>query len=281
MRAMPTGDNYPMKTPPAIALALLASTGVQAGTLVEIESRGELSTDGSRYRGEMLIDTNRLRMNINPDRSLIFLGATSSLILINHADGWYTVLDQKTAESIAATIDPVARELREQLSSLSEDQQQWITGMLGGVMDLSDKPTNEALRVVESGETGTSANGKQCKWMQVYRQEKLAQENCIGPVSDMQGGEELGTVFADAGRFYKDVIGRLNGSGVLPIPDNLFPEMVPPGGLPMISRRYRDGDLASETRIINSRPRQISEQDFLPPLGYTEKEPGIGLAIGK
>ena len=270
-----------MKRTSLIALALLASTGAQAGTLVEIESRGELSTEGGRYRGEMLVDGNRLRMNINPERSLIFEGATSSLILINHVDSWYTVLDQKAAESIAATIDPLAREVREQLSSLPEDQKKWIAGMLGGVVDLSDKPTGNSIRVVESGKTGTGATGKQCMWLQVYRAEKLAQENCVGPTADMPGGEELGAVFNDASRFYHDVIGQINSSGLLPIPENLFPEMVPSGGLPMISRRYKDGKLASETRILDSRPRKTSEQDFLPPEGYAEKEPGIGLAIGK
>jgi hypothetical protein len=270
-----------MKRISLIALAVLASTAVQAGTLVEIESRGELSSEGGRYRGEMLIDGNRLRMNINPDRSVIFMGATSSMILINHADSWYTVLDQQAAESIAATIDPLARELREQLSSLPEDQKEWIAGMLGGVVDLSDKPTSDSVRVVETDKTGTSALGKQCKWLQVYRAEKLAQENCVGPTADIQGGEELGVLFKDASRFYQDVIGQLNSSGVLPIPENMFPEMVPSGGLPMISRLFKDGKLTSETRILDSRPRKIAEQDFLPPKGYTQKEPGIGLAIGK
>jgi hypothetical protein len=270
-----------MKRTSVIALAVLASTAVQAGTLVEIESRGELSSEGGRYRGEMLIDGNRLRMNINPDRSVIFMGATSSMILINHADSWYTVLDQQAAESIAATIDPLAREIREQLSGLPEDQKQWIAGMLGGVVDLSEKPSNDSISVVESSKTGTSATGKQCKWMQVYRGEKLTQENCIGPTADMAGGEELSAVFKDANRFYQDVIGQLNNSGVLPIPENMFPEMVPSGGLPMISRRYKDGKLTSETRIMDSRPRKTSEQDFLPPKGYAEKEPGVGLAIGK
>ncbi len=264
-----------------IALALLASAGIQAGTLVEIESRGELSTESGRYRGEMLVEGNRLRMNINPERSLIFEGGTSSLILINHVDSWYTVLDQQAAESIAATIDPLAREIREQLSSLPEDQREWIAGMLGGVVDLSDQPTSDSIRVVESGKTGTSALGEQCQWLRVYRAEKLAQENCIGPTADIHGGEDLGAVFKDASRFYQDVIGQLNRSGVLPIPENLLPEMVPSGGLPMISRRFKDGKLTSETRILDSRPRNTSEQDFLPPKGYSQKEPGIGLAIGK
>jgi|GEM_PF-1867034 len=279
--ARPTSDKHLMTRTSLIALALLASPGVQAGTLVEIESRGELSTESGRYRGEMLVDGNRLRMNISPERSLIFEGATSSLILINHVDSWYTVLDQQAAESIAATIDPLAREIREQLSSLPEGQREWIAGMLGGVVDLSDQPKSGSIRVVESGKAGTSALGKQCKWLQVYRAEKLAQENCIGPTADMQGGEELGAIFKDASRFYQDVIGQLNSSGVLPIPENLLPEMVPSGGLPMISRRFKDGKLASETRILDSRPRNTSEQDFLPPKGYSRKEPGIDLAIGK
>lgn len=279
--AGPAKDKHPMTRTSLIALALLASTGAQAGTLVEIESRGELSTEGGRYRGEILVEGNRLRMNINPERSLIFEGATSRLILINHVDSWYTVLDQQAAESIAATIDPLAREIREQLSSLPEDQREWIAGMLGGVVDLSDQPTSDSIRVLESGKTGTSALGKQCKWLQVYRAAKLAQENCIGPTADMQGGEELGAVFKDASRFYQDVIGQLNSSGVLPIPENLLPKMVPSGGLPMISRRFKDGKLTSETRILDSRPRNTSEQDFLPPKGYSQKEPGIGLAIGK
>ena len=277
----PTRDNHPMKRLSVITLTLLACTGVQAGTLVEIESRGELATESGRYRGEMLIDTNRLRMNINPERSLIFVGATSSLILINHTESWYTVLDQQAAQSIASTIDPLAREIREQLSGLPEDQKEWITGMLGGVVDLSDKPASDSVRVVESGKTGTSSAGKQCRWLQVYRAEKLAQENCIGPATDMGGGEALSAVFKDASRFYQDVIGQLNSSGVLPIPENMFPEMVPPGGLPMISRRFEDGKLVSETRILDSRPRRTSEQDFLPPKGYTKRQPGIGLAIGR
>ena len=97
--------------------------------------------------------------------------------------------------------------------------------------------------MVETDKTGTSALGKQCKWLQVYRAEKLAQENCVGPTADIQGGEELGVLFKDASRFYQDVIGQLNSSGVLPIPENMFPEMVPSGGLPMISRLFKDGKL--------------------------------------
>lgn len=270
-----------MKRTPIIVLALLTCSATQAGTLVEIESRGELAAEDGRFRGEMLVDANRLRMNINPQRSLIFSGATSSMILINHTDSWYTVLDKQAAESIAASIDPLARQIREQLSGLPEDQKEWITGMLGGVVNLSDKPTGGSVRVVESGKTSTSTAGKQCKWLQVYHAETLVQENCIASASDMQGGEELGAVFKDASHFYRDVIGGLNSSGVLPIPENIFPEMVPAGGLPVISRRFKDGKLASETRILDSRPRKVSEQDFLPPKGYAKKEPGIGMTLGK
>lgn len=126
------------------ALMLFTSATLQAGISVDIESRGSgVGTDDGRFSGQMLIDQNRLRMDLDPARSLIFLAAGPSVILINHTDHWFTELDKESADAIASSIDPVVSQLREQLANLPKEQREWLTEMLGGTLDLSEKPAGE------------------------------------------------------------------------------------------------------------------------------------------
>ncbi|MCW8845924.1 MAG: hypothetical protein OQK99_08825 [Gammaproteobacteria bacterium] len=262
------------------ALMLFTSATLQAGISVDIESRGSgVGTDDGRFSGQMLIDQNRLRMDLDPARSLIFLAAGPSVILINHTDHWFTELDKESADAIASSIDPVVSQLREQLANLPKEQREWLTEMLGGTLDLSEKPAGETMRLVETGQLGKAPNGQECRWLRVFKQDKLVQENCVGPSSGMVGGKELEAILRTAAIFYKDVVGSLDSSGILPIPDSPVPEMVPPGALSLISRFYLDGEILTDTRIMGSRELEIEEQAFQAPEDYARREPGPGLAI--
>jgi hypothetical protein len=263
-----------------VALMLFASAALQAGIRVDVESRGSgVDTDNGRFSSQLLVDQNRMRMDLDSERSLIFLGADPGMILINHAERWYTVLDKEAADAIAASIEPVAREVRQQLDNLPKAQRDWVVEMMGGTLDLAEKPSAEVMRLVETGQMGKAANGQECRWLRVFRQDELMQENCVGPSSGMVGGKELEGVLVSVGMFYKDVIGGLNSSGILPIPDSPLPEMVPPGALSLISRLYVDGEILTDTRILGSQELEIGEQAFEVPEGYARREPGLGMAM--
>ncbi len=265
-----------------IALMLLASAVLQAGIRVDVESRGSgIGSDNGRFSSQLLIDQDRIRMDLDSERSLIFLGAGPGMILINHAERWYTELDKATADGIASSIDPVAREVRNQLDNLPKAQRDWVVEMLGGTLDLSGEPSGEVMRLVETDQLGKAANGQECRWLRVFRQDTLVQENCIGPSAEMVGGKELESVLRSVGLFYKDVIGGLNSSGILPIPDSPLPEMVPAGALSLISRLYVDGQILTDTRIMGSQELEIGEQTFQAPEGYARREPGLGMAMPK
>jgi len=263
-----------------VALMLFTSATLHAGISVDVESRGSgVATDNGRFSSQLLVDKNRLRMDLDPERSLIFLGAGPSVILINHTDRWFTELDKETAEAIASSIDPVARQVREQLANLPQEQRDWLIEKMGGTLNLSEQPAGEAMRLVETGQLGKAASGQECRWLRVFKQDKLVQENCVGPSSGMVGGEELETILRAAGIFYKDAVGALNSSGILPIPDSPVPEMIPPGALSLISRFYLDGEILTDTRIMGSRELEIGEQAFQAPEDYARREPGPGLVI--
>lgn len=263
-----------------VALMLFTSATLQAGISVDVESRGSgVGTDDGRFSSQLLIDQNRLRMDLDPARSLIFLGAGPSVILINHTDRWFTILDKESAKAITSSIDPVVSQLREQLAKLPQEQREWLTEMLGGTLDLSEKPVGEAMKVVETDQLGKAPSGQECRWLQVFKQDRLVQENCIGPSSGMVGGKELEAILRTADIFYKDVVGGLNSSGILPIPDSPVPEMVPPGAVSLISRLYLNGEILTDTRIMGSRELEIGEQAFQAPEDYARREPGPGLII--
>ncbi|MCJ7557251.1 MAG: hypothetical protein MUP90_10110 [Gammaproteobacteria bacterium] len=264
----------------AAALILFTSATLHAGISVDVESRGSgVGTDSGRFSSQLLIDQNRLRMDLDPERSLIFLGAGPSVILINHTDRWFTELDKEAANAIASSIDPLARQLREQLANLPQEQRDWLVEKMGGTLNLSEAPAGEAMRLVETGQPGKAANGQECRWLRVFKQDNLVQENCIAPSSGMIGGKELEATLRAAGIFYKDVVGALNSSGILPIPDSPVPEMIPPGAVSLISRFYLDGEILTDTRIMGSRELEIGEQTFQAPEDYVRREPGPGLVI--
>jgi hypothetical protein len=263
-------------------LLTAASVPLQAGIRVDLESRGgAVGTDTGRIEGILLIEGKRFRMDLGTQRSLIFLAAGPSVLLINHEERWYTELDKTSAKSIAANIDPMARELREQLSSLPDDQREWVSQMLGGTLNLSKTDGPDTLRVEETGRTGKSPEGRQCRWLKVYGRLGLAQENCIGPSNSLTGGDELELALAAAARFYQDVTAELNGSGLLPLPEYPLPELVPPGTVAFISRRFQAGEVQTDTRIMGSKRLDIEEQAFQAPAGYARREPGLRMAMPK
>jgi hypothetical protein len=264
----------------AFFLLLIASLPLQAGIRVELESRGSgVGTESGRLKGFLLVDNNRLRMDLGDERSLIFLAAGPSVVLINHKDRWYTELDKASAASIAADIDPMVQELREQLGNLPENQREWVNEMLGGALNLSEATGNQTLRVEETDQLGKSPGGQQCRWLKIYRQDGLAQENCIAPSDALTGGQELESLLGEAAKFYDEIIGDLNSTGLLPLPRHPLPEMVPAGALAFISRRVEAGEIQTDTRILGSQLLEIDERVFQVPEDYGRKEPGLGMAL--
>jgi hypothetical protein len=95
----------------------------------------------------------------------------------------------------------------------------------------------------------------------------------------LTGGQELESLLGEAAKFYDEIIGELNSSGLLPLPRHPLPEMVPAGALAFISRRVEAGEIQTDTRILGSQRLEIDETVFQVPEDYGRKEPGLGMAL--
>ena len=263
------------------AICLLSVAGIaQAGVVFRIEVE-DLSAGGQVEITEIKIDSNRMRTDSggsNPT-SMIFLGESDEMYMIDHTEKTYIVMDRETIEAMASRMNEAMQQMEAAMANVPPEQREMMERMMKGRMGSMPSATPPPAPVVRSlGESG-SVNGVGCDWKEVTRDAIVDLKACVCNWTDIAGGDELRAMSLEMRDFVSTLMesfSSMTNSGVFgsSISENPMSSMEHLGGFPLISEDFDNGTLSRRSRFQSADEVAVSDDAFSPPSGYKRQDLG-------
>lgn len=270
-------------------LALLLAPPVTAGVVYEIETKDHRSSEVETSVAEVSIEGKNLKMTITAKQEgregdAIFRGEANEMVVVNHADQTYMVVDEATLQRVGGMANQVMAQMEEALKNVPEDRRAMVEQMMKermGAMGAAPEKTPTELR--KTGETA-SKNGYPCTKYEVLREGRVIRELWVTDWKNVEGGADVRDAFEGMAEFFQQLVdalpkspggGMLGGAGA---GDPAFEHMKEIGGFPVVTRELGDdGSLEGETALRSAARRTLDPSEFEPPAGYKRQEMPGGL----
>ncbi|MGH9461470.1 MAG: hypothetical protein ACRD1X_09655 [Vicinamibacteria bacterium] len=262
------------------ALVLVGVAGIaQAGAVFRIEAE-DLSAGGKVEITEIKIDGNRMRTDTHGEdpTSMIFLGETDEMYVIDHAEKTYILMDKKTIEALGARMSEAMQQMEAALAQVPPEQREMMERMMKERMGgMSSTPPAEP--VVRSLGENDSVNGVSCAWKEVTREGVVDFKACVGNPADIAGGNEMQAMALEMKEFVSALMDAMSsmtnsnmfGSVLAENPANTMEDL---GGFPLISEDFDEGKLSRRSRVQSADEVSVADEEFVPPSGYKKQDFG-------
>ncbi len=272
-----------MKRLALIFLALLVAAGpLFAGTLYRIESRESGSEQAEL--NELTVEGKNLKMHAEADSdvSMIYRGGSDEMIIVDHSDKSYLVLDRKTVEEMAGMMNDAMRQMEAALANVPAEQRAMVEDMMKKQMgDLGGAEARPEPVVSDAG-SSDRVDGVSCRWKKVTRDGELDLKVCVGDWDAIANGEELIAAFRGMETFFTSMMDALRSAGgpmaamTSGLEQSFMSEMMLGDGFPLMTEDYDYGKVVRTSRFLGSETVSVSDGDFEPPSGYRRNELGLG-----
>lgn len=256
-----------------IIAAALVAPPIGAGVVFEIESTEH---DGDSQRTvsiEATVEGENIKMDV-PERDggaseMIYRGDRKEMVIIDHDEKSYMVIDQEVIESMGGQI---RQAMEAALANVPESQRAAAEKMMKermGAMS-SELPATKIRRTDERAEKA----GFPCVKYETLKGDGVVSEMWVTPWDKIDGADDAVAAFESMAGFFEEVIAGFAAAGV-PMADafdNPFEHMKKVGGFPVLTRELADdGSVESEAILRSSRRQRIDPADFEPPAGYARR----------
>lgn len=225
------------------------------------------------------VEGNRMRMDTQGmdgklASTVIFLGETDEMYMIDHDKKSYMVLDRERIEALGQQMSQAMKQMQEALAQVPPEQREMMERMMKDKMGGGDyKPPSPPV-VTDLGQSG-SANGIACQWKQVARDGVLEEKACVCDESAIAGGEEMVALAHEMRDFAEGLMQLAKSVSSIPLfgggtVGNVGAAITADlGGFPLISEAY-DGEqkLIRRSTFESADEVSIADQEFTPPGGY-------------
>jgi hypothetical protein len=260
------------------AVYLLSIAGIThaGGAVFRIEVE-DISGGGEVEVTEMKVDGNRMRTDSGgkDNVTMIFLGATDEMYIVNHDDKSYMVMDRETVENLANQMSAAMKQMEEALKNVPPEQREMVERMMKGKMQgmPSSEPRSEP--VVKSLGKSDSVNGVSCDWKEVSRDDVVELRACVSDWTGVQGGDELRQIALEMKDFTSALVDAMGSAGFGgSIAESPMTAMEMAGGFPLISENFSKGKLTRRSRFQSAEEVAIPDDQFMPPSGYKKQDMG-------
>lgn len=265
----------------ASVIALFLTYNAYADVVFQMQQK-ELNPESvGEIKGK--VKENNLRMDFYENGtelngSMVFLGGKNEMIMIDHDNKSYIIMDEATMKSLAAQIEQAMSQMEAAMKDMPPDQReqmmemmkQKMPGMGGGSY------VEPVLKKVGEG----NVKGVSCVKYDVYRGDEKVRQHCVANWNSIQGGEEMMTVmlrmadFVDMMAKSFSKAGSLAG-GQMQFEKNVFNQLNQLNGFPIETIEYSDGKEESISTFESSEKTTVDASDMAPPAGYTKQSTGM------
>ena len=258
-------------------LVLFLATRASAGVVLEIETQDHrLDESGSVLT---LVDGKNLKMTITSGNDqekseMIFRGERREMVVVDHDDKSYMVIDEAMIDSIGEQLSGYEAQMREALKDVPPEQRAMVEQMMKGRMPPSEKaPTRSKVELRNTGERDTK-NGYPSVKYEATTNGRKTQEFWVTDWDNVDGGDDAVEAFQAMAGFFKRMYDSMPSFGVDEDADaNPFEHMQEMDGFPVLTYEYAsDGSIAGESALRSSTQRTVDPAEFEPPAAYKRRE---------
>jgi hypothetical protein len=282
------------------AMCLLPIAMAKAGAIFVLETTYDAAGSKSSEQTRMSIDGSNVMVDMDrskggggggaPDQ-FIFLGKSGEMMVIDHAEKSYMVMDKESLKAMRAMMgmaggksgsggeagamsDAMEAIIQEALKDLPEDQraeaEKAMREQMGGKKpDALKKASPVEYRKTKERD---KQQGFPCVKYVATQDGAVIREMWVTDWDNIDGGEEARDAFKAMAAFWQEAFGDMaQMTGENPI--ELFEKV---DGFPVITREMTDGKVDSESILKSATEADVDPASFKPPAGYKPKKMGSG-----
>jgi len=257
----------------SFAIALLFTASAYADVVFEIEQK-ELDPESTgQIKGKVKGDDLRMDMYEDGgklDGSMIYRGASKEMIMIDHDDKSFVVLDEATMSALSAKLSEAMKQMEAQLQNLPPEQREQMKQMMG--MGGSSDYVEPVLKKTGSGEV----NGVACQKYDVFKGSEKVREYCVTQWGNIEGGQEMMNLMMQMADSMENMMksfsipGNPMGSQV-EFEENVFSRLRELNGFPIETVDFDDGEKESISTFSSSKKTPVDASEFVPPSDYKKQ----------
>ncbi len=267
-----------MRKSPTICLAaaLLASP-MAAGVVFEVETTDHGANPPGVESSTMSAEGKNLAMDVAPSThgkkggKAIFRGDRREMVIVDHDDKSYAVIDEEAMKQIAGQVGQMAAQVQEALKNVPEDQRAMVEKMMKERMP-QQALARPQVDVRKTGERGTQA-GYPCVKYEILRGGQKVRELWVTDWDNVEGGGEARDAFLAMADFMSEMLESLSSATGFAggMDDSFVAQMKEIDGFPVVTREFDDGELENESTLRSSARRTLDPSEFEPPAGYKRR----------
>lgn len=208
------------------------------------------------------------------ENSMIYRGDRDIMIMVDHNDKSYVVMDKQTMEKLSGKLNNAMAQMEEAMKNVPPEQREMMKKMMKDKMPgMSGK--NHTEPVLKKSGSGT-VNGYSCTKYDIYKGNELIRKHCITSWNNIKGGQEISTVMLEMSQFmdemtrtFADAAGPFGSS--LEFEMNVFNKLKEMNGFPVKSVELDNGKQESESVFKSSQITTVDSAVFDPPSGYNRQ----------
>lgn len=253
---------------PSFADSILEFQSTEFGQEQPIVGTVQISTSG---------DNTRLEINSVSSAEaggMIFHGARDEMIILDHAQGSYMIIDQARMNAMASQVSQAMTQMQEALAAMPPEQRALAEQMMQRQFPAA-APKQSPDIINALGSHGEVA-GIECRNYEVMRDGRKVRELCMSDWDDIAGGQETAEALKDVAGFFESMRQAFSGAGAMDAFDRqqeLFGHMNELDGYPILYRDFSaSGALERQVILTSARQEDVSPRFFKPPQGYKLQE---------
>ncbi len=253
-------------------VGLLAAMPSLAGVVYEIEVT-DRDASQSPESVQTSVQDGQLKMQMHSkdnEGEMIFRGDRREMIMVDHDERAYTVIDQQTIAEIGAKMSEAERMMAEALKNVPPEQRPMMERMMKQRMPQQSAAPRAPITLEKTGETATH-NGYPCVRYDVIRGGRAIRELWVTDWDNVEGAEEVVKVFQDMAEFMSgmlEALPQMGGRGPV-VEENMFEYMNRLDGFPVVTRELSSGgEVTSESELRSVERQSLDPAVFEPPAGY-------------
>lgn len=252
---------------------LLFTLPAFAGVVYDVENKDMRTSPETVTSTDISIDGKLLKIDLTNgngsfDGQMIFRGDSREMILVNHKEKSYFVLDEEQLKVLSAQVNRAMASMQQAMAAFPESQRAQMEKMMKSKMPAM-VAQREPAEVVKTRKSDT-INGYPCVKYLVKRGGTTTRELWVTDWKNVEGGSQVSAVFEEMAGFMKDMLDNLpQMAKQQSFGDPTFEFMKQIKGFPVLTREHgADGTVKREGLLIGSRTTDLDPADFSPPRDY-------------
>lgn len=267
-----------------LLIAALAAAPLAAGVVVEVETRDLTQPSAAAKTGRMTVEGRQLRMDLDaaagstPEHSMIFRGESREMVVVDHSEKAYFVIDEETVSGLANQMSAAMQQMEQAIAQLPPEQRAMAEKMMKGKLPQQQAAKPAFTTEVRPTSERAERQGYPCRKFEVLRNGQVVRELWVADWGTVGLAPEDLAVVEDLGAFFEKAFASIRGAlpGVgLEAPET-FKEMSKLGGVPVEAVEYRGGKPVGEMKLRSIQKDSPADAAlFEPPEGYRQRALGM------